>query len=190
MKSFPKLFGAFKGGHEMSFDYEKFEKDLLLAVDEYAKSQLYNKDDMYIMSIEYFPDFTTFIAIRANTYSYLEEQVEEEDEDYTYYKYCEEEWDLYESLEEISSVLQDEYNKMEEKYDDDEFDELQTEHATKIIDVCKNVMKKFKETDTYKEFKKLYLNVYVREYFNEEETIQIFGELNGKDSIEEYSDWV
>ena len=98
----------------MSFDYEKFEKDLLAAVEEYAKSQLDHKDDMYIMSIEYFPDFTTFVVIRANTYSYLEEQVEADDEDYTYYKYCEEEWDLYEDLEELSNVLQKEYSEMEE----------------------------------------------------------------------------
>lgn len=174
----------------MSFDYEKLEKDLLAAVEEYAKSQLDIKDDMYIMSIEYFPDFTTFIAIRANTYSYLEGQVEADDEDYTYYKYCEEEWDLYEDVKEVSSLLQAEYNEMEEKCDEDEFDELQNEHAEKIIDICKNVMKKFKETDTYKEFKKLYLNVYVREYFDEEETIQIFEELNGKESIEEYSEWI
>ena len=179
-----------KGGTEMSFDYEKFEKDLMVAVEEYAKSQLDHKDDMYIMSIEYFPDFTTFVVIRANTYSYLEEQVEADDEDYTYYKYCEEEWDLYEDLEELSNVLQKEYSEMEEKYDDEEFDKLQTEHATKIIDICKSVMKKFKETDTYKEFPKLYLNAYVREYFDEEETIQIFEELNGNDGIEEYSDWL
>lgn len=174
----------------MSFDYEKFENNLLVAVEKFAKSQLDNKDDMYIMSIEYFPDFTTFVAIRANTYSYLEEQVDEDDEDYTYYKYCEEEWDLYDDLEEISKVLQAEYNEMEEKYDDDEFDDLQDEHATKIIDVCKNVMKRFKETDTYKEFPTLYLNAYVREYFSEEETIEIFKELNGEDNIEEYSDWL
>lgn len=174
----------------MNFDYEKFEKDLLVAVEEYTKSQLDNKDNMYIMSLEYFPEFTTFIAIRANTYSYLKKHVKEDDEEYTYYKYCEEEWGLYENLKEISSALQAEYSEMEEKYDDEEFDKLQEEHTTKIIDVCKNVMKKFKETDIYKEFKKLYLNVYVREYFNEEETILIFGELNGKDSIGEYSQWL
>lgn len=80
-----------------------------------------------------------------------------DDEEYPYYKYCEEEWDLYEDIKEISGVLQAEYSEMEEKYDDEKFDELQEEHATKIIDICKNVMKKFKETDTYKEFKKLYL---------------------------------
>lgn len=174
----------------MSFNYEKFEKDLLAAVEEYTKSQLDIKDDMYIMSIEYFPEFTTFIAIRANTYSFLEEQAEETDEEYTYYKYCEEEWDLYEDLKDISSVLQAEYNEMEEKYDNKEFNELQDKHALKIIDVCKNVMKKFKETDTYKEFTKLYLNVYIREYFDNEETVKIFEELNDKDNIEEYSEWL
>ena len=98
----------------MGFDYEKLEKNLLEAVEEYAASQLDQNDDMYIMSIEYFPEFTTFIAIRTNTYSYLKEQVDEDDESYTYYKYCEEEWDLYEDVKEISSALQAEYNEMEE----------------------------------------------------------------------------
>lgn len=98
---------------KMGFDYERLEKNLLEAVEEYAASQLDQKDDMYIMSIEYFPEFTTFIAIRANTYSYLKEQVDEDDESYTYYKYCEEEWDLYEDVKEISSALQAEYNEME-----------------------------------------------------------------------------
>lgn len=174
----------------MSFNYDKFEKDLLVAVETYAKSQLDNKDDFYIMSIEYFPDYTTFVGIRANTYSYLEEQVEEDDEDYTYYKYCEEEWDVDEDLEALSNDLQADYEEIREKNDYDKFEELQEEHAEKIIDVCKNVMKKFKETDTYKAFPKLYLNVYVRDYFSEEETVQIFAELNGEDTIEEYSDWL
>ena len=101
----------------MNFDYKEFEKNLLVAVEEYAKAQVVNKDDLYIMSVEYFPEFTTSVSIRANTYSYLKEQVEDE-EDYTYYKYCEEEWDwdLYEDLEELSGVLQAQYNEMEEKY--------------------------------------------------------------------------
>ena len=51
-------------------------------------------------------------------------------------------------------------------------------------------MMNFKETDTYKQFPKLFLNVYVREYFSEEESIQIFGELNEEESVEEYSDWL
>ena len=35
----------------MNFDYEKFEENLRAAVEEYAKSQLVNKDDLYIMSM-------------------------------------------------------------------------------------------------------------------------------------------
>lgn len=173
----------------MGFDYEKLEKNLLEAVEEYAASQLAQKDDMYIMSIEYFPEFTTFIAIRANTYSYLKEQADEGDEDYTYYKYCEEEWDLYEDVKDVSSALQAEYNKMEETYDD-ALEEAQEQHVGKIIDICIKVMHQFKETDTYRKFPKLYLNVYLREYFDEEETLRIFAELNGEDCIEEYASWL
>lgn len=175
----------------MNFNYEKLEENLCKEVEAYAKSLLDKKEDVYIISLEYFPDFTTFLAIRANTNSYLEEQVEEEDE-YTYYKYCEEEWDwdIFGEFKEISLELQNHYKEMEDTCDEDEFDDLQDEHAEKIIEICKNVMKKFKETDTFKTFPKLYLNVYVREYFSEEESIQIFGELNGEDSVEEYSDWL
>ena len=175
----------------MNFDYKKLEKNLLAAVVEYAKSKLEHKDELYIISLEYFPDFTTYVGIRANTSSYLKEQVEEEEE-YTYYKYCEEEWDwdLFDDLRELSTELQEHYNWLEEEYDDDEFDELQDEHAEKIIEICKSVMMNFKETDIYKQFPKLFLNVYVREYFSEEESIQIFGELNGEESVEEYSDWL
>ncbi len=174
----------------MSFDYGKFENGLVLAVENFAKEQLANKNDFYIMSIEYYPDFTTFVVIRGNTYSYLKKQVEADDEDYMYYKFCEEEWDLYNDLPELSNDLQVEYANMEELYGDDEFDDLQEEHAAKIIDVCKNAMKRFKETSTFKEFPKLYLNVYVREYFSSEEDIEIFRELNGDENIEEYSSWL
>lgn len=185
------LFGInFKKSNKKSFDYEKFEKDLLVAVEKYAKTQLVHKDDLYMMSVEYFPQFTTYVAIRANTYSYLKEQVGENEKNYTYYKYCEEEWGLCESLEEISKELQAEYNNMEEKYDDEKLDELKREHDEKIFAACKNAMKKWKETDTYKKFSKLYLNVYIREHFTKEETIQIFCELNGEENKEEYSEWL
>lgn len=174
----------------MSFDYGKFENGLVLAVEDFAKKQLANKNDIYIMSIEYYPDYTTFVVIRGNTYSHLNEKVKADDEDYMYYKYCEEEWGIYNDLPKLSKVLEVEYDNMEERYDDDEFDDLQDEHATKIIDVCKNAMKRFKETATFKEYPKLYLNVYVREYFSSEEDIEKFRELNGDENIEEYSSWL
>lgn len=179
-----------KKANKKSFDYEKFETDLLIAVEEYAKRQLDNKDDLYIFSIEYFPEFTTYVAVRANSYSHLKEKVGEREKYYTYYKFCEEEWELRECLEDSSKELQDEYKMREEKYDDVQFEEWQREHAVKVFSVCKNVMVKFKETDTYKMFSKLYLNVYMRERFTKEEILQVFCELNGEDNREEYSDWL
>ncbi len=180
----------FKKADKKSFDYVKFEKNLLAELEAFAKKQSDNKDDLYIMSVEYFPEFTTYVAVRANSYSYLTKNVGESEKYYTYYKYCEEEWGLGECLEDSSKELQAEYKKMEEKYDDVQFDEWQREHAVKIFSVCKTVMKKFKETDTYKMFSKLYLNVYMRERFTKEEILQVFCELNGEDNKEEYSDWL
>ena len=183
-------FGILKKANKKSFDYEKFEKNLLVAIEDYVKLKVDNKDDLYIMSIEYFPEFTTFVAIRANTYSYLKGKVGENEKDHTYYKYCEEEWELGECLEGVSRDLQVEYKEKETKYDDEQFEELQAEHASKIFASCKTVMKKFKETDTYKKLSDPYLNVYIRERFTKEEIIQVFCELNGEDNREEYSEWL
>ena len=180
------------GYKNISFDYKKLEKELLEKVEGYAKEHLENKDDLYILSVDYFPEFTTSIAIRANTFSYLSEQSEPSDEDYTYYKYCEEEWDwdIFEDLDELSKDLQKEYKELEETFSYDVWDEMIREHTTKVIEVCKNALKAFRETDTFKAFPKLYLNVYVREYFDKEEAVEMFGELNGEDSKEEYADWL
>lgn len=183
-------FGILKKVCKKSFDYDRFEKNLLAAIEEYVKFKVDNKDELYIMSIEYFPQFTTFVAIRANTYSYLKEKVGENKKYQAYYKYCEEEWELCECLEEISGDLQTEYKAMKAKYDDEQFEELQAAHALKIFAACKSAMKKFKETDTYKELSNPYLNVYIRERLTKEEIIRVFCELNGEDDKEEYEGWL
>ena len=171
------------------FDYGKFEKYLLEEIEECAKSLLTRKDNIYIISLEYFPEFTTFVAARANTYSNLKERADETSQYFTYYKYCEEEWDIYEDLKEASGMLQATYKEMEAKYGD-AFEDHQRQHAAKILDICNVVMKRFKETAIYSEFPTLYLNVYVRERFTKETHVQIFAELNGSDSVVEYADWL
>ena len=183
------LFDLFKKNPN-GFDYENFEKKLLIAIEECVKHKWSNVDNLYIISIEYFPNFTTFVSIRANTYSNLKEKVGENEKDYIYYKYCEEEWELCEFLGEVSKDLQSKYKEMETVYEDEQFDEIQEEHAVKIFISCKNVMKKFKQTDTYKKLSSPHLNVYMREHFSKNEMIQTFCELNGEDYKEEYSKWL
>ena len=147
---------------------------------------------IYILSLEYFPEFTTFVAIRANTYTYLNNKVSEDDKNYVYYKFCEEEWESCECLENVSKSLQIAYDNIEEEYedDDDKLMEVEEEHTAKVFETCKAVMKKFKETEEYKSLPMTYLNVYMREHFTSEEKIQIFGELNGDESKEQYSKWL
>jgi len=183
------IFDLFKK-NQNCFDYEKFEKNLLSAIEECVKLKWSNIDDLYIMSIEYFPNFTTFVSIRANTYSNLKEKVGDNEKDYTYYKYCEEEWELCEFLGEVSKNLQDEYKEMETRYDDEQFDKLQAEHAAKILVSCKTVMKKFKQTDAYKKLSNPYVNVYIREHFSKDEILRTFCELNGENNKEEYMEWL
>lgn len=174
----------------MSFDYAAFENDLLAAIEGWAKLQLDKKDEIYIMAVECYPWFTTLVQVKANTFSYLEEISKERREDYAYYKFCEEEWGLGERLEKNSKALQTEYNRIETDYDDETADRLKREHSEKIITSCKNVMIKFRETETFKLFPKLYLTVYVSEFFSSEERISIFKEINGAEAAAEYSAWL
>lgn len=173
----------------MNFGYDLFENILNEELEKCLKSHLSEKDDMYILSVEYWPEFTTFVTLRANTYSYLETQTDPSDDevDYLYYKFCEEEWDGYENMEELDKMLQEHYNRLEEEDADEEICE---EHTDKIIDICKAALKKVKDTDVYKEYPELYLNFYIREYFSEDECIETFKELNGETAAIEYAKWL
>ena len=173
------------------FDYEKFENQLYTAIETYVQNHQNQKEDIYIMSIYYWPDFTTFIGVAANTYSNLNEQTDPEDvEDYVYYKYCEEEWewDLTGDFDVLSKDLQAYYEELEAEgaKDSNLRDEKEEMHREKIIAIGRRVLKKIQQTDAYKAYPKLYLNFYIREYFTRDESMEIFGELNGEESLEEY----
>lgn len=178
----------------MGFNYEKFEKELFAELERYAKSLLEQKEDIYIMSIDYWHQFTTTIGFRANTLSYLATQSNQQDEDYLYYKYCEEEWDwdIFGNLEDLSLNLQIQYKETEEKCGDDYdlYDEMKSAHTEQIIKICKQVLKEFKQTEIYKSFPNLFLTVYVREYFSDEAIMNNFAELNGETAAEEYAKWL
>ncbi len=173
----------------VDFDYSLFENKLMQELENCIKSHLHEKEDMYILSVEYWPEFTTFVVLRANTYSHLETQTDPSDEevDYLYYKFCEEEWGIYESMDELAKMLQEHYTKLEEA---DADEQTCKEHTDRIINICKNALNKVKHTDAYKEYPQLFLNFYIREYFSEEECIDTFRELNGEEAAAEYEKWL
>lgn len=177
---------------EISFDYEQFEEDLCTTFEEFMKGYLDRKEDMYIFSVNYFPEYTTTVGVNANSYSYFNEKVKSDPSCYGDFKYCEEEWEVQEWFDAPSKQLQIYFDQLDEEYEDDEdtHDELYEEHRDRIIDICKNVMKRIKETDTVKAYPQMLLNVYVWEVIDGEDAVEIFKDINGDAIPDDYFEFV
>ena len=121
------------------FDYTKFENDIVLQLEHILKKRMKEKDDIYILSLDCARGVDSIGAI-ANTMEYLEEQALEEPEDYWYYKYCEDEWELFDTFEEISANMRIfvENNESFTNKENYEYTEEFDAHFDKIIE-CANV---------------------------------------------------
>ncbi|NBH32960.1 DUF4303 domain-containing protein [Clostridiaceae bacterium] len=86
------------------FDYEKFEHAILGQMTAVFNKWAEEKEDLYIFSLDCTRNLES-IGVIGNTISYLEEQAEEDSEDYWYYKYCEEEWELFDMFEAVSADM-------------------------------------------------------------------------------------
>jgi len=75
------------------FDYKNFENDVVIAMKNTLRKWMNEYDDIYILSLDCERDMTS-IGVFANTKQHLEEQSAPGSEDYWYYKYCEQEWNL------------------------------------------------------------------------------------------------
>lgn len=181
-----------KKENKVEFNYDKFASELNTELEEFVKALAEKQEDVYIISINYCPDFTTTIGVVANSYTYLNEITSVDDNNYFYYKYCEEEWEKVKGFDSLSAELQRYYSELEQKYNSDyeKFEESYKEHSEMIIQMCKSILKNFQETTTYKSFPDLLLNVYVREYFDNEECIRIFEEVNAGKEIAEYAKYI
>lgn len=176
------------------FDYKKFENDIAAAMENTLKKWAKAYDDIYILSLDCSRDMTS-IGVMANTMAYLTEQADTAEEDYWYYKYCEEEWKLCDAgglMEEISSYMNQYAEENEERFTDPktfEYLEAFDEHCDKIIEACKEALKRFKQSIN-KDFPHLCLAFNIREYLDREERIEIFASVNSKDAAEEYAEHI
>lgn len=170
------------------FDYKKLENDIVITMENTLRKWAKEYDDIYILSLDCSRDMTS-IGIIANTMTYLREQSDIDKEDYFYYKYCEEEWELFEVIEEISSYMNQYVEENDELFTNPktfEYLEAFNEHCDKIIEVCKKALKCFKQSIN-KDFPHLYLTFNIREYLDNEERIEIFTSVNSKDASMEYA---
>ncbi len=86
-----------KDGRIDVFDYKKFEDGVVHQMEAAFDKWIRNNSDLYIFSLDCTRAMDS-IGVIANTTHYLEEQAEPDAEDYWYYKYCEEEWELFDTF--------------------------------------------------------------------------------------------
>ncbi len=170
------------------FDYKEFENSIVIQMEKTLDKLLKEYDDIYIFSLSLSNDMNG-IGVIANTLHYLEEQAEPDDESYYYYKYCEEEWDLWEMdyFNDISDAME-KYNYSGNFPDNEDYTYTDTfdEHRDQLIESCKNALVRFSQTRNQKA-PGLILSFYIREYLDAEEYVEIFQRINSKEATEEYS---
>ena len=174
------------------FDYKQFEDELVTQMESTLEQLLEEYNDIYIFSLDIANDMGS-AGIIANTYSFLEEQASPGDEDYYYFKYCEEEWDIWESgnfnkiKDNMSSYLENNHKKFSKNSDGTYiYTELFYEHSSKIIESCINALIRFKTSAC----NGLLLTLNIREFLDEDERIEIFKKLNSKEAAAEYSEYI
>lgn len=169
--------------------YKKFEDSLVSSIEAALQKLLNGHSDIYIFSLNLSRENPSVVAV-ANTYNNLKELAGPGDEDYFYYKYCEEEWDLWE-YDSFKDIITEELCPCTginngTSTEPGTYTSFFDSHCDEIIESCKNALirlKDFKE----KNCPGLLFTVYIREYLSADERINIFKQINGKAAAKEYS---
>ena len=179
------------GGFYKMFDYNKFETDIVTAMKDTLNKWAGEYDDIYILSLDCARDMTS-IGFMANTEQHLNEESDADDEDYWYYKYCEEEWELFEAdgmASEISSYMSQYIEENDARFTNPEtfaFTEDFDEHCDKIIKTCEKAIQRLRQSVS-QDFPELLLAFNIREYLDAEERSKIFATVNSKEAAREYA---
>lgn len=158
------------------------EDQLGAAVEAFTKSLLDGKEEVYIVALAKHDEA---ITIHGNTYANVQDFIEENG----YFMlmnsiYATIDWELFEELKDIGNTIQNYYNAIKCELNSDLAGEITWNLDKKVFVACKNAMRRFKETDTYRAFPKLFLFANPGEL--DANCDDIFIELNGENSLVEY----
>lgn len=176
------------------FDYQKFEDDIVVAMENTLEKWQKEYDDIYILSLDCSRDMTS-IGIIANTKHYLSEQSDIDSQDYWYYKYCEAEWELYDIsgfIKEISSYMHQYIEENDEQFTNPktfEYLDAFNEHCDKMIETCQKAIQHFKQLID-EDFPDLLLTFNIGEYLDNEERIEFFASINDRKASKEYAEHI
>ncbi len=170
------------------FDYEEFGKKLFEKMQVVVPQIMEEYPDLYAVSLD-LSDSLTSIGVIANYAGYLSENVEDEDEeDYMYFKYCEDEWGYFDTFEDISLILKGEIEENADIYTDAktyQYTDKFAQHFDKLVKICVSVMAQYKAILGKDE---IFLTVDVREVLDQNARIAIFKSINGEQMAKEYEE--
>ena len=174
------------------FDYERFENDLVQQMPVVFNNWIEQNHDLYIFSLDCASGMDSIGAI-ANTIHYLEEQTDTDSEDYWYYKYCEEEWDLFDTFRTISEDMRNCLDENKGVFANPEalgeYSEMFDKHCNEIIKHCKNALIRFKKSIS-KNHSDVLLTFNIREYLDGTDRVKIFQSVNNESASKEYSEHI
>ena len=169
------------------FDYEEFEKKLVTQMENTLKNWGKENDDIYIFALDLARGADSVGAI-ANTKHYLNGQADKDSTDYYFFKYCEDEWELFDAFEDISKEMRKYIDENGDAFSDlktCEYTEAFDEHCGKITDSCRNALICFA-----KEYPKLLFTFNIRDYMDTDERIEMFEKMNSAQAAKEYAEHI
>lgn len=173
------------------FDYEKFENNVIQQMQIILDKWIRENDDIYIFSLDCARGMES-IGVIANTTHHLTKQAESISEDYWFYKYCEEEWELWNAFEAVSADMNGCLIENDSIFLDPErfeYTESFDKHCEKIINCCVNALIRFRQSLSQKQYD-IILTFNVREYLDEGNKIEIFKKINSKSAVQEYAEHI
>ncbi len=172
------------------FDYERFEDDLVQQMLVVFNHWIEQAHDIYSLDCERGMES---IGAIANTTHYLEKQADTDSEDYWYYKYCEEEWDLFDTFKTISAdlskCLDDNKSVFTSQKEPYKYSEVFDKHCDEIIKHCKNALVRFRKAIN-KNHSDILLNFHMRGYWDSDDRVEIFQSVNSESASKEYSEHI
>ncbi|MCH5344665.1 MAG: DUF4303 domain-containing protein [Acetatifactor sp.] len=173
------------------FAYEELEKKLVTQMENTLKDWSKENDDIYIFALDLARGVDS-VGVIANTNHYLEEQAAPDSRDYWFYKYCEDEWELFDTFGEISGELRKyigDNNAAFTNPETYEYTEAFDEHCEKVIESCKNALICFAQS-ARAEYPKMLFTFNIREYLDGDERIEIFEKVNDAEAAAEYTEHI
>ena len=179
----------------MQFDFNVLKKNLILGIRESFSYILNENNEVYCYCLTVSSDLSS-IGASAKTIVFWNDSIEEDDER-MYYKFCEQDWLIYNETNEYFKCAKNQIDEFLEKnkeklvnnnsfYYTDFFEE----YRENVFNICQEALYELKKDGFFDIFlnKGGFINFMIPEYLSQDSSIEIFRKLNIGDIIQEYID--